>query len=85
MVQLLGSALRGLDLASKNQRLHVKPPAGIRVTEHSMALPDRCLVCLWRSRVPGKGPGFEGLTACAPLCSVLQTKKTGAVGVPCDR
>lgn len=28
---------------------------------------------------------FAGLTACAPLCSVLQTKKTGAVGVPCDR
>ena len=85
MVQLLGRALQGLDLASKKQRLHVKPPSGVRVTGRATALPDCCLVGLWRSYIPGKGPAFEGLTACAPLCSILQTKKAGAVGVSHDR
>lgn len=39
----------------------------------------RSLPGLWKSQVPGKGP------ACAPLFCFLQTKTTGAVGVPCDR
>lgn len=76
--------LQRLDLASEKQRLHVKPPSSVRVTKCAMALPDRCLVGLWRSHVPGKGPALEGLTA-GSLCSILQSKKIGAVGVPHDR
>lgn len=44
----------------------------------------RSLPGLRRSHNPGKGPVFQGLTAWAPPCCFLQTKKTGAVDIPCD-
>lgn len=58
MVQLLGHALKGMDLASKKQRLHVKPSSSVRVTEHAHGFAGSLLGLFVEESRPSKRPCF---------------------------